>query len=73
MKNRMRHLAWGVLGLVSQQVFSQATQDDNNGGLGSFLGWNAGANQILEVKNEANQPIDQALAGSPPRDPATVG
>ena len=55
--NWTRHLAWGVLGLVSQQVFSQATQDNNNGGPGAFLGWNAGANQILEVKNEANQPI----------------
>ncbi len=57
-KNMLKHLAWGVFGLVSQQVFSQATQDDNNGGLGSFLGWNAGANQILEVRNDANKPID---------------
>lgn len=48
----------GVLGLVTQQAFSQATQPDNNGGFGSFLGWNAGANQTLEVKNEANQPIE---------------
>ncbi len=56
-KNWTRHLAWGVLGLVSQQAFSQASQADNNGGFGSFLGWNAGANQVLEVKNEANQPI----------------
>ena len=54
----MRHLAWGVLGLVTQQGFSQVTQDNNNGGFGSFVGWNAGANQVLEVKNEANQPID---------------
>jgi hypothetical protein len=54
----MRHLAWGVLGLVSQQTFSQATQPDNNGGLGSFLGWNSSANQILDVKNEGDQPID---------------
>lgn len=57
-KNRMRHLAWGVLGLVSQQAFSQATQPDNLGGAGSFLGWNAGANQVLEVRNEANRPIE---------------
>ncbi len=54
----MRHLAWGVLGLVTQQVFSQATQPDNLGGFGSFLGWNAGANQTLEVRNDANQPIN---------------
>ncbi len=54
----MRHLSWGVLGLVAQQGFSQATQANNNGGVGSFLGWNAGANQILEVKNEANKPIE---------------
>ena len=52
-----RHLAWGVLWLVSQQAFSQASQANNNGGAGSFLGWNAGANQILEVRNNANQPI----------------
>jgi hypothetical protein len=57
-KNWTRHIAWGVLGLVSQQAFAQATQDNNNGGLGSFLGWNAGANQILEVRNDANQPIE---------------
>ena len=54
----MRHLVWGVLGLLTQQVFSQVTQPDNNGGIGSFLGWNSGANQLLEVKNEANQAID---------------
>ena len=54
----MRHLSWGVLGLVAQHGFSQATQDDNLGGVGSFLGWNAGANQILEVKNEANKRIE---------------
>jgi hypothetical protein len=53
-----RHLAWGVLGLVSQQAFSQVTQTNNNGGAGSFLGWNAAANQILDVKNDGNQPID---------------
>ncbi|HPF92072.1 MAG TPA: hypothetical protein PLL57_15535 [Flavobacteriales bacterium] len=57
-KNWTRHLAWGVLGLVSQQAYSQATQDNNNGGANSFLGWNAGANQVLEVKNEANQRIE---------------
>ena len=54
----MRHLAWGVFGLVTQQAFSQASQANNNGGATSFLGWNAGANQILEVKNEANQRIE---------------
>ncbi|MBX7129975.1 MAG: hypothetical protein K1X58_11705 [Flavobacteriales bacterium] len=57
-KNMLRHFAWGVLGLVSQQAFSQASQANNNGGVGSFLGWNAGANQIVDVKNEGNQPID---------------
>jgi hypothetical protein len=57
-KISMRHLAWGVLGLVSQQVFSQVTQDNNNGGGGSFVGWNAGAAQTLEVRNDANQPIE---------------
>lgn len=56
--NWMRHLAWGVLGLLSHESFSQATQANNAGGFGSFLGWNAGAGQILEVKNEANEPID---------------
>lgn len=56
--NNLRHLAWGVLGLVTQQVFSQASQADNNGGFGSFLGWNAGANQTLQVRNDANQPIE---------------
>ena len=57
-KNWTRHLAWGVLGLVSQQVFPQVTVPNNNGQAGAFVGWNAGANQVLEVKNEANQPID---------------
>lgn len=62
-KNRMRHLAWGVLGLVTQQAFSQVTQTNNNGGAGSFLGWNAGANQVLEVRNDANQPIEWYTEG----------
>jgi hypothetical protein len=57
-KNRMRHLAWGVLGLLTQQAFSQATQPDNLGGAASFLGWDAGANQTLEVRNDANKSID---------------
>lgn len=57
-QNMMRHLAWGALGLVTQQVFSQASQPNNNGGATSFLGWNAGANQILDVKNEGNYPIE---------------
>ena len=57
-KNWTRHLAWGVLGLVSQQAYSQATQANNAGGANSFLGWDALANQVLEVKNEANQPIE---------------
>ncbi|MCC6577210.1 MAG: hypothetical protein IT228_07705, partial [Flavobacteriales bacterium] len=57
-KNRTRHLAWGVLGLVSQQVFSQVSVPNNNGGPGFFVGWNAGANQILEVRNDANKPIE---------------
>ena len=57
-QNIMRHFAWGVLGLVTQQAYSQASQPDNNGGAGSFVGWNAGANQILDVKNEGDQPID---------------
>ncbi|MEB2342742.1 MAG: hypothetical protein OZ932_12160, partial [Flavobacteriia bacterium] len=56
--NILRHLAWGVLGLVTQRAFSQASQANNNGGATSFLGWNAGANQILEVRNDAVQPID---------------
>jgi hypothetical protein len=56
--NWTRHLAWGVLGLVSQQAYAQASQANNNGGAGSFLGWNAGANQVLEVRNNANQPIE---------------
>lgn len=54
----MRHLVWGVFGLVTQQVFSQASQPDNLGGLGSFLGWNAAAAQILDVNNKGNLPID---------------
>jgi hypothetical protein len=57
-KNMMRHLAWGVLGLVTQQAFSQASIPNNGGGVSAFLGWNAVANQILEVKNDANQPIE---------------
>jgi len=54
----LRHLAWGVLGLVSEQVFSQVTVPNNNGQANAFVGWNASANQILDVKNEGNQPID---------------
>lgn len=54
----MKCLAWGVLTLVSPKVFSQATQPNNNGGFGSYLGWNLGASQILEVKNEANRRIE---------------
>ena len=56
-QNLMRHLAWGVLWLVTQQAFPQATQPDNNGGSGSYLGWNSGAAQTLDVKNEGNYPI----------------
>jgi hypothetical protein len=53
----MRHLAWGVLGLVAQQAWSQVTINNNNGLSGAFVGWNAGANQILDVKNEGNERI----------------
>ncbi len=56
-QNIMRHLAWGVIGLVSQQAYSPVTVPNNNGQGGAFVGWNANANQILEVKNEGNQPI----------------
>lgn len=57
-KNILRHLTWGVLGLVTEQVFSQATVSNNGGLAGAFLGWNAGANQTLQVRNDANQRID---------------
>jgi hypothetical protein len=57
-KNKLKHLAWCALGLVSQQAFSQASIPNNGGGASAYLGWNATANQVLEVRNDANQPIE---------------
>ena len=57
-KNWVRHIALGVLGLWAGQARSQVTIGNNNGLGGAFVGWNAGANQILEVRNDANKPIN---------------
>ena len=36
---------------------AQCDVTNHNGGAGFYLGWNAGAGQILDVKNKANLPI----------------
>ena len=56
-RNRWRLLIAASIGFAGQ-AFAQADVLNHNGGPGFFLGWNAGANQVLEVKNEANQPIN---------------
>ncbi len=53
-----KHLLLGALLLCSVTMAGQASVPGNGGAAGAFLGWNAGANQVLEVRNDANQPIE---------------
>jgi hypothetical protein len=57
-QRKVRHLLIAAALGLSGQVFAQTSIIGHGGGPGYFLGWNSSANQILEVKNEGDQPID---------------
>ncbi|HRO40661.1 MAG TPA: hypothetical protein PLV70_15095 [Flavobacteriales bacterium] len=57
-KNKLRHLLMGAMTVIAGHGFAQCDVTNHNGGFGYYLGWNALANQTLEVKNEANKPIE---------------
>ena len=53
----MRHLLIAAAVGLSGQAFAQTSILGHGGGPGFYLGWNAAANQTLDVRNDANQPI----------------
>ena len=57
-KMNLRHLLIAASLGIALQGYSQADVTNHNGGTNFYLGWNAAANQILDVNNKGNQPID---------------
>ena len=61
-KNNMRHLLMAASVGVALQGFTQASILGHGGGPSYFLGWNASAQQALEVRHDGSWPIDTNLA-----------
>jgi len=57
-KNNMRHLLMAASVGVALQGFTQASILGHGGGPSYFLGWNASAQQALEVRHDGSWPID---------------
>mgnify|MGYP003556226803 CR=1 FL=1 len=57
-RKNARNLLMAAMLCLSEHVLAQCDVTNHNGGPLYYLGWNALANQVLEVKNEANKPID---------------